>query len=171
MSPLFSIFNNALYKRGYLRPWLKCIPQEQADNLIAEVHEGLCGSHQGAKTLSKRILRAGYYWPTMKKDVAQYVKKCPKCQYHSKLSHVPPFEMISIAGAWPFDLWGIDLVGEFPRATRQRRWLIVAVEYFTKWVEAEALSTITSSAVQNFIWKNIVCRFGLPHAMISDNGT
>jgi transposase InsO family protein len=79
--------------------------------------------------------------------------------------------MITIAGAWPFDLWGINILGHFPMATRQRRFILVAVEYFTKWVEAEALASITSQAVEKFIWKNIICRFGLPHVIISNNGT
>ena len=84
---------------------------------------------------------------------------------------VPPYERISIASAWPFDLWGIYILGPFPQGTRQRKFIIVAVEYYTRWVEVEALATITATAVEKFIWKNIICRFGLPHALISDNGT
>jgi len=107
----------------------------------------------------------------MQEDAANLVKKCAKCQFHSKLSSIPPYDQISISGAWPFDLWGIDIVGPFPKATLNRRWLIVAVEYFTKWVEAEALSEITAAAAKHFIWRNIICRFGVPYAIISDNGT
>lgn len=171
ISPMYSIFDNCMFKRGYVRPWLRCAKREEADRLIAEVHEGLCGSHQGAKTLAKRVLRAGIYWPTLQQDAADLVKKCKKCQFHAKLSNIPPYAQVSIAGAWPFDLWGIDIVGPFPQATYQRRWIIVAVEYFTKWVEAEALSNIKASTATNFIWRNIICRFGIPHAIISDNGT
>jgi Integrase core domain len=79
--------------------------------------------------------------------------------------------MITIAGAWPFDLWGIDILGHFPMETRQHRFILVAVKYFTKWVEAEVLASITSQAIRKFIWNNIICRFRLPHAIISDNGT
>ena len=107
----------------------------------------------------------------MKGEATNLVRKCEKCQFNSKLSHIPPYERITISGAWPFDLWGIDIVGPFPLATRQRRWIVVAVEYFTKWVEAEALASITSAAIESFVWKNIICRFGIPHALISDNGT
>ena len=139
--------------------------------MLAESHEGVCGTHQGAKTLSRRVLRAGFFWPTMHADATNLVRKCDKCQRASNISSVPPYERINIASAWPFDLWGIDILGPFPRATRQRKFIIVAVEYFTRWVEAEALATITAKAVWNFIWKNIICRFGLLHALISDNGT
>ena len=107
----------------------------------------------------------------MEEDTMKYVRKCDKCQRASKVTNVPPYERISIASAWPFDLWGIDILGPFPRATKQRKFIIVAVEYYTRWVEAEALAKITAAAVEKFIWKNIICRFGLPHALITDNGT
>ncbi|KAL0355255.1 UNVERIFIED_CONTAM: hypothetical protein Sradi_3972400 [Sesamum radiatum] len=70
-----------------------------------------------------------------------------------------------------FDQWQLDLVGPFPQATGQRKLLIVAVDNFTKWVEAEALAKITEKEVIKFLWKNIVYRFGIPRALVSDNGT
>jgi Integrase zinc binding domain len=112
--------------------------------MLAEVHEGICGSHQGAKMLAKRIIRAGFYWPTLKFDAATLVHKCKKCQFNSKISRIPPYEMIFISDAWPFDLWGIDILGPFPTAVRQRKYILVATEYFTKWVETEALTYISS---------------------------
>ena len=171
LAPRYQIIEGDLFKRGYSYPWLKCLNSRKAQEMIAEVHEGVCGSHQGAKTLSKRILRAGFWWPSIEEDTMKYVRKCDKCQRASKITSVPPYERISIASAWPFDLWGIDILGPFPQATKQRRFIIVAVEYFTRWVEAEALAKITAIAVEKFIWKNIICRFGLPHALITDNGT
>ncbi|KAL2228882.1 UNVERIFIED_CONTAM: Gag-Pol polyprotein [Sesamum indicum] len=73
--------------------------------------------------------------------------------------------------ACPFDQWGIDIVGPFPPAQAQKKFIIVAVEYFSKWVEAEAVAKISEKEVINFIWKNITCRFGIPRILISDNGT
>ena len=61
-------------------------------------------------------------------------------------------------------------MGPLPQGKRQVRFLLVAIDYFTKWVEAEALATITETKVQNFVWKNILCRFGIPRTIISDNG-
>ena len=107
----------------------------------------------------------------MDEDATRYVRKCEKCQRASKVTSVPPYERINIASAWPFDLWGLDILGPFPLATKQRKFIIVAVEYYTRWVEAEALAKITAVVVEKFIWKNIICRFGLPHALITDNGT
>ncbi|KAL2228390.1 UNVERIFIED_CONTAM: Gag-Pol polyprotein [Sesamum indicum] len=73
--------------------------------------------------------------------------------------------------ACPFDQWGIDIVGPFSPAQAYKKFIIEAVEYFTKWVEAEAVAKISEKEVINFIWKNIICRFGLPRILISDNGT
>jgi Integrase zinc binding domain len=150
-SPMYAILNDQLYKRGYLRPWLKCIREEKAKELLVEIHEEICGSHQGVKTLAKRVLRAGYYWPIIYHDATSLVRQYEKCRVNSRLTHVPPAEMITIAGAWPFDFWGIDILSPFYMATRQHKFIFVAVEYFTKWVEAEALASITSQDVEKFI--------------------
>ena len=77
----------------------------------------------------------------------------------------------AIYSPWPFHTWGIDILGPFPLAIRQMKYLIVAIEYFTKWIEAEPVAQITAHKVQHFVWKNIVCRFGVPRRLISDNGT
>ena len=79
--------------------------------------------------------------------------------------------MRSIYSPWPFHTWGIDILGPFPLAIRQMKYLIIAIEYFTKWIEAETVAQITTHRVQHFVWKNIVCRFGVPRRLISDNGT
>ena len=71
----------------------------------------------------------------------------------------------------PFCQWGLDLLGPFKLATRGKKCFIVAIHYFTKWVEAEALTTITSRKVENFNWQNIMTRFGLPRILTVDNGT
>ena len=68
-------------------------------------------------------------------------------------------------------MWGIDLVGPLPRDINNYRFLIVAIDYFSKWVEAEPMVTITEQKTFQFIWKNIICRYGLPNTLISDNGT
>ena len=77
--------------------------------------------------------------------------------------------MTPITSPWPFSQWGINIVGPLPQVKRQVKFLLVAVDYFTKWVEAKALPTITEAKIQNFMWKNIVCRFEIPQTIISDN--
>ena len=78
--------------------------------------------------------------------------------------------MTTISSPWLFAQWGINIIGPLPQGKRQVRFLLVTIDYFTKWVEVEALTTITEAKVQNFVWKNIVCRFGIPRMIIFDNG-
>jgi len=83
---------------------------------------------------------------------------------------VPPEELRSIYSPLPFHTRGIDILGPFPLAIRHMKYLIVAIEYFTKWIEVEPVAQITAHKVQHFVWKNIVCHFGVPRRLISDNG-
>ena len=78
--------------------------------------------------------------------------------------------MTPISSPWPFAEWGIDIIGPFLFGKKQLRFLIVAIDYFTKWVEAEPVTTITEAKVTSFIWKNIICKFEVPHVIILDNG-
>lgn len=76
----------------------------------------------------------------------------------------------NVIGSWPFAQWGVDLIGPFPLARVQMRHVVAAVDYFTKWVEAEPLATITKAKTSNFLWWNVICRFGIPYAIVTDNG-
>nr|CAN79600.1 hypothetical protein VITISV_015420 [Vitis vinifera] len=142
----------------------------RAQYVLAELHEGVCGNHSGGRSLAHRAHSQGYYWPTMKKDAAAYVKKCDKCQRYAPIPHMPSATLKSISGPWPFAQWGMDIVGPFPTAPAQKKYLLVATDYFSKWVEAEAYASIKDKDVTKFVWKNIVCRFGIPQTIIADNG-
>ena len=83
---------------------------------------------------------------------------------------LPAERLMTIASPWPFAQWGIDIIGPLPRGKGHVKFLLVAIDYFTKWVEAEALSTITEAKIQSFVWKNIICKFGIPRTIILDNG-
>ena len=106
----------------------------------------------------------------MQVDARKLVKKCDKCQRFGNVQRLPAERLTTITSPWPFAQWGIDIVGPLPRGKGQVKFLLVAIDYFTKWVEAEALSTITEAKIQSFVWKNIICRFGIPQIIISDNG-
>ncbi|XP_012833163.1 PREDICTED: uncharacterized protein LOC105954039 [Erythranthe guttata] len=167
----FCLDGGVLYKRGFTRPHLRCLGEAEASHAIREVHEGCCGDHAGGRAIALRLLRAGYFWPTMRKDAFRMVRSCEKCQKYGPRIHVPGADMTIIDAPCPFAQWGIDLVGPLPMASGQRKFLIVAIDYFSKWVEAEALARITDTEVMKFIWKNICCRYGIPRNLVSDNGT
>ena len=96
--------------------------------------------------------------------------KCEQCQKNAPLIHQPAGHLNPISSPWPFAQWRLDIIGPFPRATGGRKFVLVAVDYFTKWAEAEALANIRDVEVKKFVWKNIITRFGVPNTIISDNG-
>ena len=146
----FTILNDELYKRGYSQPYLRCVEKEEARYILEEVHGGICGDHTGAKSLVRKIMRTGYFWPTMQRDAADFVRTCDSCQRYGNVQRIPGEKMTTISSPWPFAQWGIDIMDPLPPGKRQVKFLLVAIDYFTKWVEAEALATITEVKVQNF---------------------
>ncbi|XP_042437008.1 uncharacterized protein LOC122022972 [Zingiber officinale] len=166
----FTLIRDQLYKKAFSQPLLKCVRPEDIDYILQEVHQGSCGGYPGGRSLARKILMAGYFWPTLQKDTAQTVSTCLSYQKYHNLSHRPTEEMNTSAVSCPFDQWGLDIVGPFPMATSQRKFLLVVVDYFSKWVEVEPLARITEQMVKKFIWQHLICRFGIPRWLISDNG-
>ena len=166
----FSLVDGKLYKRSLGGPYLKCLTTEQGQYVLVELHEGICGNHLGRRTLAHRAHTQGYYWPTMKSNAADYVRKCDPCQRMSPILRSLVQDLISISSPWSFAQWGIDIVGPFPTVPAQKKLLLVATDYFSKWIEADAFASIKDRDVTRFIWKKIVCRFGIPRSIISDNG-
>lgn len=103
-----------LYKRGYLQPLQRCVDPAQTDYVIREMHYGLCESHTGSRALMKKIMRWGYYWPTLAEDVYEFIQKCEQCQRHAPITRQPQSNMVIIQSPWPFVQWGIDILGLFP---------------------------------------------------------
>jgi len=120
--------------------------------------------------MTTRILLAGYFWLTMEADCQDFVRKCIPCQKHGNLIHQKQEHLHSILSPWPFANSGMDILGPFSPGKGQVKILIVAVDYFTKWIEAKPLATITAQQVQQFVWKDIICWYGVPHTIITDNG-
>ena len=106
---------------------------------------------------------------TVQTDCAEFVKKCAKCQEYGNLSHQKPKNIHYILSPWPFVKWGMDIIRPFTPGKGQCKFLLIGVDYFTKWIEVEPLTAITARNIQNFVWKNIVCRFRTPHVIITDH--
>lgn len=106
----------------------------------------------------------------MKEDSFKFARACDKCQKFANYSTIPVAPLTSLLSPWPFAMWGIDLIGELPKAKGGVKYAVVAVDYFTKWAEAAPLATITAKKLRDFVFNSIVCRFGVPYKLISDNG-
>ncbi|GJR56642.1 reverse transcriptase domain-containing protein [Tanacetum coccineum] len=106
-------------------------------------------------------MRQGYYWPTMHEDAKKEIQKCDSCQIHSLVLKLPKTPMTSIMAPWPFYQWDMDIVGPIPQAAGKVKFLIVAIDYFTKWIEAKPLARITEKEVIRFVLDNIICRLNI----------
>ena len=106
----------------------------------------------------------------MLKDATELVKKCKTCQEHAQISHLPSEPLTSIISPWPFQQWGLNIIGLLPIGKGQCKFIVVGVDCFTKWAEAEPLVMITVQKVRNFVWCSIICKFRIPRALVSDNG-
>jgi transposase InsO family protein len=159
-----------LYRRGANGILMRCITQEEGRELLTEIHGGECGSHSSSRTLVGKAFRHGFYWPTALQDAAEMVKFCKACQFHAKQIHTPAQALQMIPPSWPFAVWGVDILGPFPRAVGGYRYLFVAIDKFTKWPKATPVVNITQGAAIAFL-RSIVYRFGVPSCIITDNGT
>ncbi|XP_073049552.1 uncharacterized protein [Primulina eburnea] len=137
----YVMIGEVLYRTSFAGPLHRCLSYQEADYVLREVHEGCCGNHLGAYALARKVLLAGYSWPSVLRDAQELVMSL-----------------------------GNRYCGAFPTAPAQKKFLLVAVDYFSKWVEAEPLARITENEVLKFSLKNIVCRYGVPRKLISDNG-
>ncbi|XP_010681514.2 uncharacterized protein LOC104896463 [Beta vulgaris subsp. vulgaris] len=144
----FELWNETLYKKSFNRPLLKCITRKDGMEVLKELHEGACASHIGGRALGENALRTGYFWPTLKEDALLYAKKCDSCQRHGNIYQKSSNYLTPVLFPLPFAKWGMDILGPFPIAAGQKKFVVVAVDYFTKWVEAEAMRGITTNDVK-----------------------
>ena len=128
----FVLMKDVLYKRGFSRPYLRCLVPKEAEYVMREAHEGICGNHSRVRSLVHKLIRARHYWPTMQKDVQAYVKTYDKCQRFSNTIRKPSEELTPMMALWPFSQWGLDIMGPFPTVVRQLKFLVVGIDYFTK---------------------------------------
>ena len=108
----------------------------------------------------------------MENDYCKFVLRCHKCQMNNHLIRVPPHKLIAMSSPWPFLAWVIDVIGPIEPAASNGHWFIlVAIDNFTKWVEATSYKSVIKKVVADFVHNNLICRFGVPESIITDNGT
>jgi len=142
-STRYTLVDGALFRHGFTHPILTCVSRDECTGIMSELYEGICGSHVGGRSLASKVIRASFYWPTVREDCVRYAQRCKQCQIHADWHKAPPEELRSFYSPWPFHTWGIDILGPFPLAIRQMKYLIVSIEYFTKWIEAKPVAQIT----------------------------
>ncbi|XP_019161153.1 PREDICTED: uncharacterized protein LOC109157769 [Ipomoea nil] len=155
-APIYVIMGDTLYKRSYNGALLRCLYPDEARSVMEEIHKRTCSAHQGAFTMACRAILQGYFWPRMAKECANYARSYETCQHFQVGPARPATNYTPISSVIRFSRWGVDIVGALPMGSGKRKYLIVAVDYFTKWVEAKPLASITSARCKQFVYRDIL---------------
>ncbi|CAL8992690.1 unnamed protein product [Prunus brigantina] len=168
----YVIRDEILFRISFDDLLMKCLGKKEQLIAMTEVHEGICGAHQAEIKMRWLLRRHGYYWPTILKDCIEYAKGCQDCQRHGPVQHVPGEPMNPIVKAWHFKGWAMDVIGQIhPEWSKGHKYILVATNFFTKWVESVPLKKVTQAEVLVFIEKTIIYRFGLLESIMTDRGT
>ncbi|CAL8988235.1 unnamed protein product, partial [Prunus brigantina] len=148
----------------------RCVPEGDFKSILEFCHSHACGGHFGAKKTANKVLQSGFFWPTLFKDAYVFCASCDRCQRMGNLHARNQMPLTNILIIDIFDVWGIDFMGPFP-TSYGFEYILVAVDYVSKWVEAIATRTNDAKVVISFLKANIFTRFGTPRAIISDGGS
>nr|XP_009763076.1 PREDICTED: uncharacterized protein LOC104215035 [Nicotiana sylvestris] len=145
----------------------RCVPEEEMSAILHSCHASSYGGHHGGDRTAQKVLQSVFYWSKLFRDAHAFVKMCDRCQRTRTITkkHEMPLQNILVVEL--FDVWGIDFMGPFPYSN-DHRYILVAVDYVSKWVEAIALPSNDAKVVVSFVKKHIFTRFGTPRVFISD---
>ncbi|KAL4384020.1 hypothetical protein GQ457_15G014580 [Hibiscus cannabinus] len=158
-----------LFKQFVDQVLRRCVPEEEQKDIIYHCHAASCGGHFGGNKTAAKILQSGFYWPTLFKDAHAFARACDRCQRTGNISRRNEMPLQNILEVELFDVWGIDFMGPFP-SSHGDLYILLAIDYVSKWVEAIATPRNDAKTVMKFLHKNIFTRFGVPRALISDEG-
>jgi hypothetical protein len=166
----YIILDDTLYRRGIDSILRRCLTHEEPERVLNDCHLGACGGHLSGMATAQKILRAGYFWPSIFKDCIEAVKKCPPCQIFNKKARTHPMALHPIIAIGPFSKWGIDFMQCKPTSAGGHSYIIIVVDYFTK--SAEAMPTFLNDGRTTtlFLFNHIITRFGVPCAIVTDHG-
>ncbi|GJU32440.1 reverse transcriptase domain-containing protein [Tanacetum coccineum] len=171
----FSILKNYFWEDPYLFKVCsdgmirRCVLGPETRTILDQCHHGPIGGHYGPNTTAKKVLDSSFYWPKIVKEAYTLVRLYEACQKIGNISKRNEMPLNNIQVCEIFDIWGIDFMGPFPKSYKFE-YILVAVDYVSKWAEAQALLTNDARVVISFL-KKLFCRFGMPKALISDRGT
>jgi hypothetical protein len=165
----YFLIDQALYWKDPLGVLLRCLDPQEAQKIMFDFHDSLCGGHHFWRTTTYKILRAGYFWPTLFTDVCAKIRACIKCQKFSGKQQLKSLPLKPVVASGPFQQWGLDFIGEIhPPSSGQHRWILTATDYFTKWIEAIPTRSASHKVIIGFL-EDIMARFGCPNKIVTDN--
>ena len=169
-SKAFTVIKGQLYRESATGVGQKCITPEEGRLILNDIHSGTCGHHASSRTIVAKAYRAGFYWPKANEMAKEIVDKCEGCQFYSNMSHKPASALKTIPLVWPFAVWGLDMVGPLRTGRSGFTHVLVAVDKFTKWIEAKPIKSLDTGTAVSFI-RELIFRYGVPHSIITDNGS
>jgi hypothetical protein len=167
----FTIVGGKLYRRGVDGVLRRCVTAMEIPTILSACHDSACGGHFSGTLTAQKVLRAGYYWPTLFQDAHEYTKRCDACQRYARNDLRLNLPLRVSLPLVPFEKWGIDYIGEVhPSSSSGMKHIVVATEYLTKWAEARAVKTNDANHAAKFLFEHVITRFGCPKILISDRG-
>jgi len=148
----------------------RCIPDHEMRSVISFCHDQACEGHFSGRKTAAKVLQCGFYKPTLFKHEFEYCKSCPRCQRLGRISRRDMMSLNPIIVLEVFDVRGIDFMRQFP-SSFVNEYILLVVDYVSKWVEVIPSRTNEAKVVVKFLRENIFFRFGMPCAIISDQGT
>ncbi|CAN6695149.1 unnamed protein product [Malus baccata var. baccata] len=148
----------------------RCVHDSEFNAILTFCHTYACGGHFGTQRTAFKVLECGFYWPTIFRDARTFCMSCDRCQRTANIGPKQQMPQTPIFSVEIFDVWGIDFMGPFP-SSHGFLYILLAVDYVSKWVEAKATRTNDSRVVVDFVKTNIFARFGMPRVLISDGGS
>ncbi|CAN6679377.1 unnamed protein product [Malus baccata var. baccata] len=148
----------------------RCVHDSDIQSILNFCHTYACGGHFGTQKTARKVLECGFYWPTIFKDARTFCIACDRCQRTGNIGPKDQMPQSPIFNVEIFYVWGIDFMGPFP-SSHGFVYILLAVDYVSKWVEARATRTNDSKVVADFVKTNIFARFGMPRVLISDGGS
>ncbi|CAN6581013.1 unnamed protein product [Malus baccata var. baccata] len=148
----------------------RCVHDSEFNAILTFCHTYACGGHFGTQRTALKVLECGFYWPTIFRDARTFCMSCDRCQRTGNIGPKQQMPQTPIFSVEIFDVWGIDFIGPFPPSFGFT-YILLAVDYVSKWVEAKATRTNDSKVVADFVKTNIFARFGMPRVLISDGGS
>ena len=168
----FAIIANKLYRRGVDGILRRCVDYIEVPAILEACHDSACGGYFSGRLTSQKILRAGYYWPTLFANATAHAKKCDACQRYARNDlhmDLPLYPTLPIS---LLEKWGIDYIGPIaPMSTKRNQYIIIAVEYLTKWTEAKPIKAADAKQTAIFLHENIISHFGCPKILVSNRGS
>lgn len=168
LSKKYIIQKRNLFRQTKEGKYQRVILPDQTELILYNLHKDQNGAHLGIESTYEK-LKERYYWPQMYESIKQYIKSCDNCQRRGKPNRREELIPIKVTGI--FKRIGIDIKGPLPITKNGNKYIIVAMDYFSKWPEAKAIPNAKADTVAEFIYKEIICRHGVPDEILSDRGT